>query len=218
MPYISTVIANSPFGEYYLFALSKMLSEEIMRKLTVIILIVLIFVVSGSFPMGISTHSGEYDYLSENVIRLHILADGDDDISQEIKLKVRDFILEEYSGRMEFTSREDAENKIKLLSDDIKKDVDGFLRDNGFSYGCGVSLSESIFPDRTYGSILFPAGEYTALKITLGSGEGKNWWCVMYPPLCFAKAYDDENIPDDEVEVRWRFMEWWEEIMGEKLP
>ncbi|MBR6800881.1 MAG: stage II sporulation protein R [Eubacteriaceae bacterium] len=184
-----------------------------MKKVTAIIILILILISQNyDAPKGEYPMMGDYETLSENVIRLHILADGDDDISQEIKLGVRDMVLEEYSGRLDFSSKEAAQEHIEELTDEIRCRVQEYLSSRGVDYGCMVSLSESIFPDRTYEDIIFPAGKYTALKISLGSGEGRNWWCVMYPPLCFAKAYDDEDIPDDEVQVRWKIFEWWEEM------
>ncbi len=157
--------------------------------------------------------SGDYDFLSSNVIRLHILADGDDDISQEIKMDVRDAVLREFSGDLgKYSSKDEAEKSVTALLGKIEGFVNNYLKKRDVPYGCTASVGKSIFPDRTYSSIYFPAGEYTALKLTLGSGQGRNWWCVMYPPLCFAQVYDDEEIPDDTVEVRWKIAEWWDEL------
>ncbi len=197
---------------------SRITAEEFMKKVLSLLLIPLIFFPAMSRDgREASLISGDYEYLSENVIRLHILADGDDDISQAIKLSVRDAVIDEFADEMkEFRSKEDASDGIYALTGRIKTFVDGFLTENSVDYSCRVELCESMFPDRTYESLYFPAGEYTALKISLGSGEGKNWWCVMYPPVCFAKMHEDENIPDDEVEVRWKIVEWWEEFVNIK--
>jgi len=182
-----------------------------MKKLSVFIFIALLFISLPSADKDIYINSGNYGYLKDNVIRLHILADGNDDISQEIKLMVRDRVLDEFSDEMRsFSSKTEAEKNVAALTGEIEEFVNDFLAENNVSYGCGVSLGKSIFPDRNYSSLYFPAGEYTALKITLGSGEGNNWWCVMYPPLCFAEIYDDEDLPDDITEVRWKIAEWWE--------
>ncbi len=189
-----------------------------MKKIISFVLTLLMFysLTSGA-NINIASASGDYDFLSQNVIRLHILADGDDDISREIKLSVRDAVLEEFSDEMSgFSSKEDARMGITSLLGDIKIYVDEFLRENSVPYSCRTELGQTVFPDRTYDEIFFPAGEYTALRILLGSGKGENWWCVMYPPLCFAQMYDDEDIPDDEVHVKWKLAEWWEDFWAKE--
>ena len=187
-----------------------------MKKILSLLLITIFTlpILSGN-QNDIHTHSGNYGYLSQSAIRLHILADGDDDISREIKLSVRDAVISEFSDEMNsFGTKYAAMRGIENMKGRIKEFVDDYLGKINAPYLCSVELAESLFPDRTYDDILFPAGKYTALKISLGSGKGQNWWCVMYPPLCFANTYDDENIPDDEVEVRWKILEWWEEFVS----
>lgn len=120
--------------------------------------------------------------ISDSVIRLHILANSDNESDQRIKLKVRDFVLENYASRLSSDTKEEALRKIYACLPKMLKDVEKFSGQD-----VKISISESDFPTKIYNGFAFPEGKYLALKIELGSGKGKNWWCVMYPPLCFDK-------------------------------
>lgn len=121
--------------------------------------------------------------IADSVIRLHIIANSDSKEDQTLKLSVRDFVLARYGEELKAVSRKDALEKIYDLLPQILREVSDF---------CGqkvsVSVGESAFPTKQYGSFSLPKGNYLALKIILGEGKGKNWWCVMYPPLCFEDA------------------------------
>ena len=165
--------------------------------------------------MGVSTAQA----LSEKVLRLHIIANSDSEADQLIKLKIRDEITEKYSD--EFSSaktKEDAQSAMSAKSAEIEKFVNGILAQNGFGYSCKVVIGEDEFPDKTYGKLFFPAGEYSAVKVILGNGEGKNWWCVLYPPLCFLNADSDDESKEyarengGHIQVRSRLAEWFEEL------
>ena len=120
-----------------------------------------------------------------NPIRLHVLADGDDAASQNIKLAVRDAVLRDTADELSSSgSRPEARRTLIALEEKIKQSAQRELARQGVDYGAAVSFGVSDFPDRQYGERFFPAGKYEALKITLGSGQGHNWWCVMDPPLC----------------------------------
>ena len=113
--------------------------------------------------------------LRENVTRLHIIANSDSDADQEVKIKVRDAILAKAH-----------ENKI-ATTEDFRETAEDILRKNGFTYAAKAETGEFYFPEKSYKDITFPAGEYYGLRVILGNGEGKNWWCVMNPPLCFTE-------------------------------
>lgn len=124
--------------------------------------------------------------IAESVIRFHVLANSDSDYDQQLKLLVRDAVLEKYSVELSGQSEIDASrNILQEHLNDIKELAETTLKENGCGYSVTVSLGKSFFPTKTYGDIAFPAGEYEALKIEIGGAEGKNWWCVMFPPLCF---------------------------------
>ena len=127
--------------------------------------------------------------VKEDVVRLHILANSNSEIDQEVKLKVRDALLETNASILsDSVTKENAKEHFESSKDILLKTAKKTLKENGFNYNVKITLQEEYFNTRTYGNLTFPAGQYTALKIVLGEGEGKNWWCVMFPPLCVPTA------------------------------
>ena len=137
-------------------------------------------------------------------LRLHILANSDSLADQAVKLKVRDAILretgEEFSGVL---TEQGAEAAVNRNLSRIEETADRVLRDNGFSYGVSSELGTFDFPEREYAERTYPAGKYRALRLKLGNGEGHNWWCVLFPPLCMVNTQ-----PGDDVEYRSFLMDW----------
>ena len=136
--------------------------------------------------------------IRSDVLRLHILADSDSPEDQNIKLTVRDALLncgnEIFSGTTDLeTVRERLENERT----NIISIIDKLLKKNGFDYKSDIYLTEEYFTTRTYGEYTLPAGKYLAIKVILGEGEGHNWWCVMFPPLCLPAATSDKKELDD---------------------
>ena len=127
--------------------------------------------------------------VKEDVVRLHILANSNSEIDQEVKLKVRDALLETNASILsDSVTKENAKEHFESSKDILLKTAKKTLKENGFNYNVKITLQEEYFNTRSYGNLTFPAGQYTALKIVLGEGEGKNWWCVMFPPLCVPAA------------------------------
>lgn len=153
-----------------------------MRRITLLVLLVCEFMMMGKVYSENIT-----DEISDNLLRMHILANSDNACDQEIKIKVRDYVIE-YINDKNIESKSDV---IKSITD-IKNNIDNFLRENGFHYKSKILVSNSKFDTRIYSNISIPAGEYQALKIILGEGKGKNWWCVAYPPLCFTESVTGE--------------------------
>lgn len=133
-----------------------------------------------------------HENIASNVIRLHIIANSDSKYDQDLKLKVRDSVLE-YMQNNNFTNRVEAYNSTKLSLDSIKKVAQQTLIKNDCFDDVTISLGDSYFPTKHYGNLSFPAGVYSALKITIGNGEGHNWWCVMYPTLCFSNEVCEDS-------------------------
>lgn len=137
--------------------------------------------------------------LAESVIRLHVLANSDEARDQELKLKVRNRIINEMSSL--FNSDEDidiARETIVNNMDRIEEIAKDEIQKNGYDYGVRVSLGKSDFPTKDYGEVILPAGSYEALKVEIGEAEGKNWWCVLFPPLCFV---DESTVSFDTKEA-----------------
>jgi len=138
--------------------------------------------------------------LEDRILRLHILAAGDDTASQEIKLHVRDAILSVVRDPLKsVTTAAEAEAALLPLLDDIVKTANRVLAESGVTYKATVELTTEFFPIKQYGSLLLPPGEYRALRILLGDAEGKNWWCMLYPSLCFTEGIT-ATIAEDEKE------------------
>ncbi len=142
----------------------------------------------------------------EEPFRLHIIANSDSDFDQEIKLKVRDSILEMTAEDMKtFTTEKEAEKYVTEHISEIVSLADMVLKENGAEYSARAEIGVFEFPDRAYGSVTYPAGDYYALRLILGEGEGKNWWCVMFPPLCIVNTTEQET---DVVEYRSAILDW----------
>lgn len=133
----------------------------------------------------------------EDTIRLHILANSDTKEDQELKLEIRDRILEKY-GVMLSTSKsvEQAKNEMEELLQSIEQDATVWIQELGYDYEARATLSEEWYDTREYEDFTLPAGYYTSLRVIIGNGDGKNWWCVMYPPLCTEIA--TERAPKDD--------------------
>ena len=148
----------------------------------------------------IATISFENDCkgIREEVLRLHVIANSDEDYDQELKLKVRDALLQ--SGESIFSGSEDiisAESKIANKQDILRYTAEETIYNLGFDYDVKIELARSYFPTKTYGELTLPAGYYKAVRVIIGQGKGKNWWCIMFPPLCLPAATNSENIISD---------------------
>ena len=134
----------------------------------------------------------------EDTVRLHILANSDSRADQDLKLGIRDKLLEKYSTSLRSAdSKEDALLCLSAKLGDIKSDIDTWLSDAGYEYESEVRLGKEWYERRDYGDFSLPEGYYTSLVIELGEAEGQNWWCVMYPPMCLDIA--TEEAPGDDV-------------------
>ena len=164
--------------------------------------------------------------IPSQVLRLHVLANSDSEADQELKLQVRDRILKESAGMLDgIGDRSEAEQAVSLRLPELREAAQKEIRARGFRYPVAVSLEKAYFPTKTYGDVTLPAGEYDALEVTIGSGKGHNWWCVIFPPLCLPAAEDPERLEDvlspNELkivrgsggyEVKFKTVEYYEQI------
>ena len=135
--------------------------------------------------------------LYTDTVRLHILANSDEESDQELKLEIRNRLLEKYGEILsDYTDKRDATDAISSLLPNIEEDVDSWVAECGASYKSRVTMGNEWYERRDYGELSIPEGYYTSLKIELGDAEGKNWWCVMYPPLCLNIATEDASGDD----------------------
>lgn len=137
------------------------------------------------------------DKLSPSLLRFHILANSDSGRDQEVKLKVRSLLLDYMQKQLDGDA--DKEETVEYLQNhqrEVEQLADRYLEENGFDYQAKLELTNCYFPTRVYDGLVFPCGNYDAARITLGKGDGHNWWCVLYPRLCFVDAACSE-IPEE---------------------
>ena len=163
------------------------------------------------------------DRISGAVLRLHVIANSDSQADQATKLAVRDALLKESKTLAAAQSKRQAERQTAQLLQRFQRVAEQTVRENGGSDPVQVSLERAVFPTRTYGSVTLPAGEYDALRVVIGKGDGKNWWCVMFPPLCLPAAEKGTQLSDvldeealtltaqqPQYELRFWLLEQWE--------
>ena len=150
---------------------------------------------SAALLMGAMPTEADAEIYSDT-LRLHILAASDTEEDQALKLRVRDAILAEYSAQLSGSAGFDAAlTEAEALLDDIKRTAEECIRENGYDYSVEVSLGEEWYDTREYGDFSLPRGVYSSLIVKIGEGAGRNWWCVMYPPMCLDMALD---APSDD--------------------
>ena len=129
--------------------------------------------------------------LSDKVVRLHVLANSDSEADQALKLKVRDRILAYTEPILEGAAdRREAESLLRGQLLELERAAAEEIRANGYDYAVTIRLEDTMFPTREYEGFTLPAGKYLALRAVIGAGEGRNWWCVVFPPLCAAASAD----------------------------
>lgn len=149
---------------------------------SIAIIIIISIALSGSNVRGNASQSD----VASKLIRFHVIANSDDKIDQNLKLKVRDSVLKYISPKLvDCTSIEESRKIINSEDKNIEKIAETIIYKNGFKYSVATTFSQENFPVKTYGNITLPQGKYEAYRIVIGEGSGQNWWCVMFPPLCF---------------------------------
>jgi len=131
----------------------------------------------------------EQQMLAGKLIRLHVVANSDTPRDQELKLMVRDAILNVTSGQL--LDREDAEIQLRAMLPEIQKAAENCLRAHGCQDSVQVTLGREGFSTRVYPTFSLPAGVYRSLRVRIGAGEGQNWWCVVFPSICFRATASD---------------------------
>lgn len=185
----------------------------------------LLFALCFSLCTGLWAHAQQQE-LSSQLVRLHIIAESDSDEDQEVKLKVRDSVLEFLTPDLECAeSIEDAQSIITQRLNDLCKTAKSTMSAEGHVPQALASLSVESYPTRMYDGFALPAGDYLSLRIVLGEGNGHNWWCVVFPPLCTTAVEDCEMLStlseeaseliineESEYKLRFRIIELFELI------
>ena len=147
---------------------------------------------------GFVSFAEDCEALPERLFRLHILANSNSAEDQELKYALRDYLLDEFTEIFEgCENAEQARAAAEESLADITEKAQKFVADKGYDYTVSASVENIFFTTRQYGAVTVPAGDYNALRILIGSGGGKNWWCVMFPPLCLPAAEGTIETSDD---------------------
>ncbi|MBP3376608.1 MAG: stage II sporulation protein R [Clostridia bacterium] len=161
------------------------------------ILICTFIILSLSLIVGLFPVHGESE-IYDTVVRLHVLANSDTVEDQALKLKVRDEVIKTVSPAVEgCKSQSEAALAIERIMPEIKEAAVRTIEDNGYNYSVEVLLGEEYYPTKTYESCAFPEGKYLSLRVLIGEGEGENWWCCLFPPLCLSAATDQGKSNED---------------------
>lgn len=185
-----------------------------------ITLFIVLFMIGNQWWTNQRAEASEYQVIPDEAIRLRILANSDDEEDQVVKRIVRDRVNQEINKWVEeLESIEAARQIIQKRLPIIRDIVEQALLDENVTTNYQVDYDNDVqFPAKVYGNNVYPAGEYEAILITLGKGEGANWWCVLFPPLCFLDfsngttvAAEEKNPQpeEEEVEVKFFFLEWF---------
>lgn len=171
-----------------------------MKNIKSIIVVTLVFVltiigflnINTVKAQGVSENSSSneeevtVEEIADKLIRFHVIANSDGEADQNLKLKVRDEVLKYIQPILkESESIEESREILKEKDNEILKIAERVIAENGYEYEVQSTLGQEYFPVKTYGNITLPQGKYEAYRIIIGSGEGQNWWCVMFPPICF---------------------------------
>ena len=167
--------------------------------------------------------------LAEKVVRLHVLANSDSEEDQALKLKVRDVVLERATALLEESpDRREAESRLRGELLELERIAAAEIVAEGYDYPVTVERENTECPPKAYDGFTLPAGEYLALRVIIGEGKGRNWWCVVFPPLCTAASADvpasalAAGFSEEEVRLiteedrgyvlKFKAVEWWETL------
>lgn len=188
------------------------------------------------FALGLTLMAGAWSSASASalagqVLRLHVVANSDTQEDQVLKLQVRDAVLEQADLLLEdVTDRGEAEAVLSQQLQALAEAGAAVVAGAGYDYPVSASLEECWFPTRVYDTFSLPAGNYRALRVVIGAGEGQNWWCVVFPPLCLGSVTEEvaataaqAGLSEDQVSLitgrdggyvlKFKLIEWWDSLI-----
>ncbi len=176
--------------------LSIICSKKVKNSLILLFLLFLYISISAiSYVNAVSSD------IENSVFRLHVIANSDTKEDQDLKYKVRDNLIEYMNSLCkDVTSKEEAIKISKLHEEDFLNIANNTIKENGYSYPVTIEFGNFSFPTKDYGDISLPAGYYDALRVKIGEAKGQNWWCVMFPPLCFVNV-SSGIVPEESKEL-----------------
>jgi len=168
------------------------------KILPIISIVICTLIISIVWLRDVYANREEY---RDNLIRFHVIANSDSPEDQELKLKVRDKVISLMNDKLiNSSSIVESREIVKRNMNEIKQVAINEINRNGKQYDVDVELGNFNFPTKSYGNFTLPAGEYEAVRVVIGEGQGQNWWCVMFPPLCFidvTNGLTDEKTSDE---------------------
>lgn len=208
-------------------------SQYGIEKYVIMLLSLLLAVLVTWFVLwrsGIAAQERLQEHLAQEVLRFHVLANSDSEEDQALKITVRDRILAHLESEM--PDDMDVQSTVRWIRrhiDELEEVSRETVTEQGYDYPVNAAVTTCWFPDRTYGEMTFPAGNYEALRVELGDAQGHNWWCVLYPGLCFTDAANavvpeegkkklQNVLTEEEYEqitastdfhIKWYFWERW---------
>lgn len=190
-----------------------------MRRVRLIIITVIILTILSLYANETSTLFLEEDYTPNNLLRLHVIANSNSLEDQALKRVIRNEIIKESKSLfLDITNISEASNIIKENLDYLTGIAQNKIKSLGKDYDVNIVVGEFDFPTRSYGNLTLAKGRYQAVRVIIGEGSGANWWCVLFPPLCFVDSVDkvdpkliranqEERLSSIEVEFKFKFLE-----------
>lgn len=193
------------------------------KKITCMVLALLIsFLVTGSVVYAQKEKLQQQriqEGIAEEVFRFHVLANSDSAEDQRLKLRVKEAVISYLNGEItESESAEETKEWVRMHLTEIEKVAQGVIRRSGKQYEVEAEVTHCLFPQKSYGDVTLPAGYYDALRVKIGEGKGQNWWCVLYPSLCFMDSVR-AVVPDEGKEQLKQILteEEYEEVTEVKI-
>ena len=159
-----------------------------MKYVPYFIIIIVIYIIIGQF------FSNNYK-IPESSMRVRVIANSDEKNDQQVKLKVKDIVVDDmYNLLKDSKTIDSSRNIIKSNIDILSQDINKYLNDVKVNMGYNINYGYNYFPKKVYKGVEYKEGMYESLVVTLGSGKGENWWCVLFPPICMIEAEEDTNV------------------------
>ena len=177
----------------FMFRSQKNVNNLVMKKIFAFILLL----VAVCFMISICYTSGKNTMTNADFLRIHIRANSNQTIDQEIKYKIKDLTVDFLTPEIaNCKNKQDVVDVITQKKTELQNLIDGFLTENNFDYKSNIKINNEYFPTRSYQNVVLESGFYDAMIIELGTATGNNWWCVLYPPLCFVNysAQNNEGV------------------------
>lgn len=177
--------------------MKKVINNVFFKRFLILIFLLFIYTIicAVSYVNAVSSN------IESSVFRLHVIANSDSKEDQDLKYIVRDNILTYINEISKNASTKEEVIEIARNNiDTIKQIAQGTVYENGYNYSVNIKIGNFAFPTKQYGDISLPAGFYDALRVEIGSASGQNWWCVMFPPLCFVDV-SSGVVPEESKEV-----------------